>query len=143
MVVTRPPHTMSLQERTEKLLALVDLVTKASHTVIEEWRKESAQPSINSTQLPSWDMYNAQRTIIAACGAFSELVQDPRRRLMEVVTGYSESRAMHIALQLRFADVLARLDPSGANGVHIDALAAEVGIHPTKLCESLSTCRKS
>ena len=123
---------MSLQERTQKLLAIVDLVNSASRTVIEEWTKQAADPTANE-RLPSWELHNARRTIIAACGSLTELVHDPRRRLMEVVTGFSESRAMHIAVELRFADILARLDPTNTNGVSLETLSAEVGIHPTKL----------
>jgi hypothetical protein len=122
---------MSSQDRTQNLRSLVELVTKASETVIDEWAKEGT----GNSPLPSWELYNAQRTIIAACGVFSELVHDQRLRLWEVSTSFFESRALHIAAEHRVADILARLDPTGKEGVSIDTLSAETGINALKLGE--------
>ena len=61
-----------------------------------------------------------------------ELVQNPRVRLLEMSTSAAEARALHIAVEHRIADVLARLDSTGV-GVHVDRLSTEVGINSAKL----------
>lgn len=119
---------MSTSARAQKLLALVDLVASASQTVIQEWEKAD---TTSDTGLPSFELYNAQRTIIGACGAFSELVNNPHHRLLEVSAGYFESRALHIAVEHRIAEVLATVDQS--QGMHVKDLAAKIGINVQKL----------
>ena len=126
---------MSATDRSQKLLALADMVSKASQTIVEEWAKEPPQTAKESpgTRLPSWELYQAERTIVAACGAFLDLVQNPSMRLLEMSYGFLESRSIHVVAEHRISDVLARLDPTNRVGVHIDTLSANVGINASKL----------
>ncbi|KAL8955079.1 MAG: hypothetical protein Q9193_006920 [Seirophora villosa] len=63
------------------LLRTCELLTAAVHTVIDEWAKE-ALPGIPS--LPSQELYEAQRTVLAATGTLTELVSEPQSRVVEV-----------------------------------------------------------
>ena len=132
---------MTSSPRAKKLLALVDLVNKTSQTIINEWEKEDSLASAtdvprDSPSLPSWELYNAQRTILSACGAFSELVHDPQLHLLEMSVEYFEARALHVAAEHRIADILAQTDPA-MTGIYIGDLSEKVGIDARKLCESL------
>ena len=124
---------MSAADRSQKLLALVDLVTQSAHAAIEEWHKEELSPEAETTDLPSWELHNAQRTIIAACGAITDLVHDPQLRIFEVAAGFLEARALHVATEHRVADILDKHGGGGNRGVPIDALAEHVGIDDQKL----------
>lgn len=128
---------MSTSPREKKLLALVDLINKASKTILEEWRKEdsSSPDGLQTSQdplLPTWDLYNAQRTITSVCGAFTELVQNPHIRLLEISVGFFESRAFHVVVEHRIADILATTDRS-KGGMYIGELSTKVGIDARKL----------
>lgn len=135
---------MSESSRSEQLLALVDLITKAAHTIVDEWQKSpspaSEQAPSSEVELPSWELYNARRVIISACGAFAGLVQDPQSRILEVAASFEEARCLHIAVEHHIPDVLERLEPGNSRGVPIDELAAEVGVNKEKLgkCDILS-----
>ena len=131
---------MSHPSRASKLLSLVDLINKASQTILREWEKEEPLPLDASRTgydppLPTWELYNAQRTIVSACGAFAALVQNPQLRLLEISAGFFESRALHIAVEHRIPDILARTGLK-EGGAHIEDLSTEIGIDPLKLGES-------
>ncbi|GBE84214.1 O-methyltransferase-domain-containing protein [Sparassis latifolia] len=115
--------------RAEKLLAVVDLVTNAAQAIIKEWAKEDAASGQNA--LPSVDLFKAQRTILAACGSFTELVQVPQKRVIEVAAQFFEARALHIAVEHRVAHHLAKVDQ--AVGMSITELSKATGLHPKKL----------
>lgn len=82
--------------------------------------------------IPDWDTYNAQRALVAAAGSLVELAGDPRSRLAEVSAQYFESRALHIVVDARIADILAE---AVISGVHVNELARRVGIEERKLCK--------
>ena len=124
---------MSAADRSQKLLALVDLVTQAAQAAIEEWNKEELSPGAETTTLPSWELHNAQRTIVAACGAITDLVHDPQLRIFEVASGFVEARALHVAAEHRVADVLDKHGGEVNRGVSIDELGAHIGIDGQKL----------
>jgi len=118
------------------LLQLLELTTQAVHTVIAEWAKLPAEQSSKDAgpgeaQLPSRELFEAQRTLISASGMFTELVATPSQRLLEVSSQYNESRCLHIAAELRVADIIARA--GNDQGVHVRQLSAEVGIENRKL----------
>ncbi|KAL6305483.1 S-adenosyl-L-methionine-dependent methyltransferase [Sparassis latifolia] len=116
--------------RAEKLLAVVDLVVNAAQVVIQEWTKEDATGGQNA--LPaSVDLFKAQRTILAACGSFTEILQVPQRRILEVANQFFEARALHIAVEHRVAHHLAEVDQ--AVGMPISELSKATGLHPGKL----------
>lgn len=128
---------MSTSPRATKLLALVDLINKNSKTILDEWEREDSLSSddMQTNQdplLPTWDLYNAQRTLISVCGAFTELVQNPQLRLLEMSVGFFESRALHVAVEHRIPDILATADRA-KGGMYIGDLSAKVGIDVRKL----------
>ena len=127
---------MPASPRAQKLLALVDLVNKTAQTILAEWEIEDASSNHprQDAPLPSWDLYNAQRTLAGACGAFTELVYNPQLRLLETGISFFHSRALYIAAEHRIADILAQTDRS-RGGMYIGDISAKVGIDAKKLGE--------
>lgn len=82
--------------------------------------------------LPDRELFDHQRTLLAAAGTLTELVSEPQDRLLEVSSQYFEARALHIAADARIPNILAKY---GDRGLAIDALASEVGIESRKLCK--------
>lgn len=121
---------MTSSSRAQKLLALVDLINSSAKTILQEWEKEDSQSSTEDSILPSLELYNAQRTVVATCGAFSELLQNPENFICEVAMGFFQSRALHIAAEHRVADVLAAV---GQGGMLVEDLGAKIGLDPHKL----------
>lgn len=123
--------------RAQKLRALVALLSEACETIVEEWEKEESpatkemEEKHTGGRLPSWQLYNAQRVVIGACGAFTELVHNPQLRLLEVSTAYFESRALHIAAEHRIADIVGAADPNVGVPIHI--ISKTIGINEQKL----------
>ncbi|KIP12880.1 hypothetical protein PHLGIDRAFT_97630 [Phlebiopsis gigantea 11061_1 CR5-6] len=122
--------------RAQKLLALVDLVNKTAQTILAEWETEDASSSSSQPEqdspLPSWELYNARRTLAGACGAFDELVYDPQLRLLEMGVSFFHSRALYIATEHRIADILAHTDRV-RGGMYVGDISAKVGIDARKL----------
>lgn len=133
----------SLTDATQ-LLQTVDLLSKAVNVIVSEWAKESellegaaaAAPPTSATQsLPSHELYEAQRTILAATGKLTELVQEPSVRILEVATQFQESRALYIAAERRVPDLLVAKDKAG--GTPLSEISNKAKIESRKLCESL------
>ncbi|KAI0923350.1 hypothetical protein AcW1_006336 [Taiwanofungus camphoratus] len=126
---------MTTSTRAEKLLALVDLVSQAAQTVVREWAlQDDCKDNIADhpgSSLSSFELYNAQRIIIAACGAFTELVHTPQTRLIEVAMEFIEARALHIAAEHYIADHLAKVEQT--TGMSLDDLSKATGIESQKL----------
>lgn len=127
-----------------QLLQTVDLLSKAVNVIVLEWAKESellegaaaAGPPTSAAQiLPSHELYDAQRTILAATGKLTELVQEPSVRILEVATQFQESRALYIAAERRVPDLLVAKDKAG--GTPLSEISNEAKIESRKLCESL------
>lgn len=134
---------MSTSNRSERLLALADLVHEAARVLVEEWEQEDSQLSLQQagqqeSSLPSWKVYDAQRSIVAACGALTEIVHNPQLRLLEVGAGFLESRALHIAGEHRIADIFAANDKHNDRGMPIEDLSVKTGIDAHKLGEFYS-----
>ncbi|KAF9493340.1 S-adenosyl-L-methionine-dependent methyltransferase [Pleurotus eryngii] len=131
---------MAQSERVEKLLATIQILQNAATGLVKEWQKEdkaSQQEEWVGSKLPSVEIYNATRTIMASCGLIGELVDEPQSRLLTVACEYFEARALHIASEHRIADLVANADPKV--GVHIDVLAKATGIDSRKLARVLRT----
>lgn len=79
------------------------------------------------------ELFDHQRTLLAAAGTLTELVSEPQNRLLEVSSQYFEARALHIAADARIPNILAK---HGDSGLAVETLAAEVGIESRKLCKS-------
>ncbi|KAI5925278.1 S-adenosyl-L-methionine-dependent methyltransferase [Camillea tinctor] len=118
-----------------KLLELVSLVNKASEAVISCWENgNSTAETVEGVQLPSHDLFNAQRTILAALGSIEELVSDPSHRLLGFAMQYVESRALQVAAEHRLADMLQQYE---GTGLHIAQISQKSGIDQDKLARVL------
>ena len=134
-----------------RLLQLIDLLSKTGRQIIDEWSKESAQDDDSSLSkiLPSHELYDLQRIVLAATGSLTELVSEPSSRLLEVSTQYFEARALHIAAERRIPDIISApraRDGEQDGGLSIKEIAGATGIEPLKLCENkilviISPCR--
>ncbi|CAJ2501645.1 Uu.00g044980.m01.CDS01 [Anthostomella pinea] len=116
-----------------KLRQVGEFIASAIETVAAEWSKGGAANSTspNAVQIPSWELYDAQRTLAAAAGTVEELVCDPSLRLLSFSTQYYESRSLHIAAEHRIADYL---DESPRDtGVNVAQIASKIGIENEKL----------
>jgi hypothetical protein len=111
-----------------KLLQLGGLIQASIASYVSH--KHSGQTEARKA-LPSKPLFDAQRALLAAAGTLTELVSDPRSRLLEVSSQYFESRALHIVADKRIPDILAQ---NGEAGLSIEILAAKVGIESRKLC---------
>jgi hypothetical protein len=127
-------------EEAAKLIQLADLLKKAAMTVVDEWKKEdfsqtgetnSFSSQDTSAVLPNATLHQAQRTILAATGAITELVVEPYSRIQEVGCQYFESRALFIAAERRIPDLLAE---AGEKGLDVETLAQNTDIESAKLC---------
>lgn len=127
----------------KKLRLLAAMIQETVETVIEEWSSKTNQTTVEKSSsvaqdefnIPSHKLYQAQRVLAAAAGSIEELVSDPSLRLIGFSTQYWESRALHIAAEHRLADLMeAGVEAGASDGVHVNALAAEVGIEAKKLC---------
>jgi hypothetical protein len=121
-----------------QLLELVDLTRDSVQRIIGEWaklpasssRKQGGPADESEASLPSRELFEAQRTLIAASGKFVELVSSPSSRLLEVSSQYNEARCLHIAAVLRIPDIL---EENGDKGVSMERIAMKVGIETRKL----------
>lgn len=121
------------------LLQLSELITANIRSVIDAWAKESkadegGSPDGSPHILPSHQLHQAQRTILASVGALTELVSEPSIRVIEVACQYWESRALAIAAERRIPDLLAQ---AGAKGLAVDELGEATGIEHLKLARIL------
>jgi hypothetical protein len=120
-----------------QLLQLADLTRDSIHRIIAEWAKiptssvnKQTDIAESEASLPSRELFEAQRTLIAATGKLVELVSSPASRLLEVSSQYNEARCLHITAVLRIPDILAESDDKG---VSMERIAEKVGIETRKL----------
>ncbi|KAK6523136.1 hypothetical protein TWF694_006031 [Orbilia ellipsospora] len=119
--------TAITDEQTIQLLQLSELIQTA---VADYVAAKNVKVERDEGSLPSHALFEAQRTLLSAAGMITELVSDPRLRIMEVSLQNYESRSVHMAVSLRIPDILAKY---GVSGCHIKDLAARVGIESRKL----------
>nr|BBL33419.1 putative methyltransferase [Lachnum palmae] len=135
----------------DQLIQLGKLLNEVIQTVTKEWSEEKfakkggdtngvngakAPTELSDTAdvLPSWPLFQAQRTIHSIAGALTELVTEPHNRLTEFMGGYWESRALFIAAERRIPDLL---DAAGPDGLDVKAIAKQTGIEHLKLSRLL------
>lgn len=116
-------------DNTDALLKLGELIQNTIALYVEKKKSPDAQ----NVLVPPKDLFDAQRSLLAAAGALTELISDPRARLLEVGLQYFEARALHIITDKRIADILAK---NGDGGIEIKALSVATGIESAKLCKS-------
>lgn len=121
----------------EKLLALSELISTNAKIIINEWAENPVEipATKDGVSLPSYTIYQAQRTIVSAAGMLKEVVCEPQTQLIEVACQYFESRALHIAAEHRIPDLLVGHDKDGLSVVEI---GKKIGIEPKKLCKWIS-----
>lgn len=141
----RLPRTLA---EANQLIQMGQLLNESIQIVAEEWKNEkfsktqgSSGNGINAARehekantadiLPSWPLYQAQRTILSLTGALTELVAEPSHRLSELMAEYWESRALFIATERRIPDLL---HEAGDEGMDITEIAKKTGIEHLKLC---------
>ena len=124
-----------------QLIQTTELLSKAVQVIVSEWSKEveplgGAQSTAGGPGerqiLPSHELYDAQRTILAATGKLTELVSEPSVRVLEVATQFQESRALYIAAERRIPDILVAKDNTG--GTPIAEISEKAKIESRKLC---------
>lgn len=122
-----------------QLLQLIDLLSTTGRQIIDEWSKESERPDMIVPILPSRELHEMQRTVLAAAGSLIEMVSEPSSRLVEVSLQYFEARALHIAAERRIPDLLssahARRDRGHGAGLSIKEISNATGIESFKLCK--------
>ncbi|KAI5303978.1 hypothetical protein KEM56_006996 [Ascosphaera pollenicola] len=133
---------MAQLQRAKELLQVLEITKSSVETIVSQW--ETSPPdtpptygeerSPGSDALPSKELYEAKRQLIAATGKFVEIVSDPGERLMELTSQYHEARCLHIAASMRVSEILAR---NGDDGTSVDVIAAETGIEKRKLARVL------
>jgi len=127
---------MSATQKAQELRELIRMLTEASEVVIKEWEAAEQEPAVEPVaSLPSAGLYEARRVMIGACGMCVDLVQEPENRLSDVGFSYFLSRALHIAVQARVADVLDGADPN--EGLSSEVIGEKVGINALKLTRVL------
>lgn len=126
-------HSKTLAD-VKELLQIKELFNTTINTVIDEWTNESSNFTAGSTTnfLPSHELYQAQRTILAIAGKLTELISEPCSRILEVACQYWECRALSIAAERRIPDLLAA---KGMDGVDVKVLAEKTDIETAKLCQ--------
>ncbi|KAF4213605.1 hypothetical protein CNMCM5878_010291 [Aspergillus fumigatiaffinis] len=121
-----------------QLLQTADIISNTVQTIIAEWSAEvkasKGSRKQNAPTLPSRELFDAQRIILAAVGKLTELVSDPSARILEVATQFQESRSLYIAAERRIPDLLAAGDEGG---VHVDQISQKARIEPRKLSRIL------
>ncbi|KAL9599305.1 MAG: hypothetical protein Q9219_003932 [cf. Caloplaca sp. 3 TL-2023] len=122
-----------------KLLQLLDLVTVSIRSVIRAWAAPAPRTIgiAGDENLASWELFQAQRTLLSATGVLTELIANPSSRLLEVSSQYNESRALHIVAGLRVPDLLAEGSDSVGRGLHVEEISKRVGIESRKLSRLL------
>jgi len=129
---------MSAAAKAQKLRTLVSMLTDASEVIIKEWEaEEQAPPAESGVPLPSAALFEARRIVSGACGMCMDLIQEPGSRLTDIACSFFISRALHIAVQARVADVLADADP--AQGISCEDISQKTGINAQKLTRVLRT----
>lgn len=125
-----PQHTIADCVR---LLELADLIQNTAKVIINQWAVAEERPvksHESESAIASPALFNAQKTLLSAAGLLTELVSDPSSRLLEVSSQYNEARALHIAAELRVADIIAKSPDQRAS---IQTLSEATGIERRKL----------
>nr|POF15333.1 o-methyltransferase tpca [Quercus suber] len=151
------PRTTGTVQDIVQLLQLSKLISSSINDVIEAWATESSVASDSGvtnghlngttsdgadhvpasvpvdTELPSWQLFNAQRVLLGAVGKLTELVSEPSSRLLEVSSQYNESRSLFIAAERKIPDLLA----ASPSGLSVAEISQKVGIEAGKLSRIL------
>ncbi|KAF2205777.1 S-adenosyl-L-methionine-dependent methyltransferase [Delitschia confertaspora ATCC 74209] len=112
-----------------QLLQTLDLISTSVKAVIAECEQKAS-----ARILPSQELFDAQRIVIAATGKLTELVSEPSARILEVATQFQESRAIYIAAERRIPDVLSK---AGDGAMSVYDISKEVKIESRKLSRIL------
>ncbi len=135
ILLNQVPKEMERKQKTltdaAELVQLTGLISSTSNKLLEEWGKEAGANTSESRSLPSRQLYEAQRTLLAAAGKLTELISEPSSRLIEVSSSFFEARALHVATEKCIPDIVRRRD----GGMPVKELGEAVGIEERKLCK--------
>ncbi|KIK53524.1 hypothetical protein GYMLUDRAFT_49298 [Collybiopsis luxurians FD-317 M1] len=121
-----------MSSRSEQMRSLMAIMVQAVDDIIEAWATEDQGP-VDAT--PSAEIFKARRTILAAMGVITDLVQSAPERLMEICSQFYESRALHVAVQNNVPELLSTASPR--DGVSLNQLCATTGMNKQKLARIL------
>ncbi|KAH9829165.1 S-adenosyl-L-methionine-dependent methyltransferase [Rhodofomes roseus] len=125
----------SKSNRAQTLRSLVQLLVNTSEVVIKEWEAEEQHPQPDdhlASSLPSHQLFEARRIIVAACGMCVDLVEDPRIRLQELSETFALSQAFDTTVRAGVPDILAEAMPRSGS-VSAAELSQRTGIDEKKL----------
>ncbi|KAI5288167.1 hypothetical protein KEM54_005424 [Ascosphaera aggregata] len=133
---------MAHLQRAKDLLRVLEITKASVETIVSQWEESPPdappQPgedkSPGSDALPSKELYEAKRRLIAATGKFVEIVSDPGDRILDITSQYHEARCLHIAASVRIPEILAK---GADDGLSINEISAEAGIERRKLARIL------
>ncbi|TFY60125.1 hypothetical protein EVJ58_g5345 [Rhodofomes roseus] len=128
--------------RVQTLRSLVQLLVDTSEVVINEWEADEQDPQPVdhlASSLPSNQLFEVRRIIVAACGMCvdSDLVEDPRIHLQELSERFALSQAFDTTVRAGVPDVLAEA-VSFSGSVSATELSQRTGIDEKKLADALS-----
>lgn len=108
-----------------QLSSLISETTKSLASVLS-----ASTGSSSETTLPSTELYTLQQTLISATAMLSGLVADPSVRVIEIAAQFLEARALHVVVEKRIPDILAK---AGDGGMKVGELGKAAGIDAWKL----------
>ncbi|KAH9829163.1 S-adenosyl-L-methionine-dependent methyltransferase [Rhodofomes roseus] len=125
--------------RVQTLRSLVQLLVDTSEVVINEWEADEQDPQPVdhlASSLPSHQLFEVRRIIVAACGMCvdSDLVEDPRIHLQELSERFALSQAFDTTVRAGVPDVLAEA-VSLSGSVSATELSQRTGIDEKKLVQ--------
>ncbi|CCL98637.1 uncharacterized protein FIBRA_00639 [Fibroporia radiculosa] len=123
-----------IKDKAETLRSLLSFLTHATETIIKEWETDAQDPK-HDPLLPSETLYDVRQAVVGACGMYTDLVQEPQHRLMELSLQPFASRALHVAATASIADIIAEAD--AGSGVDLKMISTKSGIEQIKLAQVL------
>ncbi|KAH9924169.1 S-adenosyl-L-methionine-dependent methyltransferase [Fomitopsis serialis] len=128
---------MSSSDRVATLRSLIRILTAASEIVIKEWEAEDMREinGLAKTNLPSHELFDAQRAFIGSCNMCIDIVDEPLNRLLDISYSVSASRALFLAVLTNIPDILDGGD--NLEGVAISQLSRATGVREDELARIL------
>ncbi|KZT68950.1 S-adenosyl-L-methionine-dependent methyltransferase [Daedalea quercina L-15889] len=128
---------ISTSDRISTLRSLIRLLTDASEIVISEWEAADARGTDGHTKdnVPSRELYDAQRIFIGACGMCLDIVDEPLNRILDINYAIVAARSLFLAVQTNIPDILDAATASG--GVSVSELSRQIGARETDLARML------
>ncbi|KAI5302094.1 hypothetical protein KEM55_001311, partial [Ascosphaera atra] len=122
---------MARLQRAKELLQTLEITKASVEGIVAEWEKSPPKDDDpHSETLPSQELFESTRRLLAASGKFVELTADPSYRLTQLTSQYFEARCLHTLVSMQVPNILAT---AGDDGMDIEELSAKSGIEARKL----------